>query len=112
MATQTGSVWAQNIGYRIINSGIDEVTITFAAPRTITADTAIALLTSQCVGSNRARCFWAECGIRRLVRNGVTQGPWDPPVPRIQRTNVTEITFRAATHSCRIRYRWVIHFWQ
>lgn len=108
MPTQHGSIWAQNIGYRIVSSGIDYVTINFAAPRTITADTAIALLVPRSVGLSRAAAFWSECGI---YQTSADSQAFDPPIPRIQRSGVTWIRFRGAVYDCRIRYRWSIYFW-
>lgn len=108
MPTQHGSIWAQNLGYRIVNSGIDYVTINFPQPRTITADTAIALLVPDIVGINRAAAFWSECGI---FQTSADSQSFDPPLPRIQRSNITWITFRAAVSRCRLRYRWTIYFW-
>lgn len=110
MPTQTGSIWAQNIGYRIVDSGISTITLRLAN-NNITAETAIALLVPDIVGGNRARAFWVECGISRIVSNGVSEA-FDPPLPRIKRSNVTEIRLRGAVVHCRMRYRWVINFWQ
>jgi len=106
--TQNGTIWAQNIGYRIVNSGIDYVTIHFAQPRTITADTALTLLVPDSVGFGRARAFWSECGIYQTSSDPVAI---DPPLPRVQRTNITWIRFRGAVSQCRLRYRWSILFW-
>ena len=35
---------------------------------------------------------------------------FDPPLPRIKRSNVTEIRFRGAVYDGHMRYRWVINF--
>lgn len=104
MPTMTGSIWAQNIGYRIVNGTyIDTVDLSFNN-RDITGDAAIALFTH---GKDN---IWAECGFSRVVSNGQVE-EFDPPLPRIQRSNVTSIRFRTATYKCSVRSRWVINVW-
>ncbi len=104
MPTMFGWIWAQNIGFRHNNNaGIDTVNLGFNN-RDITADSAIALI------SHGRDSIWAECGFSRVVSNGVAEN-FDPPVPRIKRSNVTSITFRNAASNCQIRSRWVINVW-
>jgi len=69
----TGSIWAQNIGYRIVNGTfIDTVDLSFNN-RDITGDAAIALFTH---GKDN---IWAECGFSRVVSNGQVE-EFDPPL--------------------------------
>lgn len=105
MPTMTGSIWAQNIGYRIVQgTGIDTVTLGFNN-RDITADAAFTLLT------HGGKSIWAECGFSRVISHGQLE-EFDPPLPRIMRSGVTSLTFRTATHGCSVRSRWVINVWE
>jgi len=55
---------------------------------------------------------WMECGFSRVISNGQLE-EFDPPLPRIQRTGVTSITFRTAVSAdCMVRARWVINVWE
>jgi len=103
MPWKTGSIWAQYVGYRINNGGIDTVTLNLAT-LDITADAAIALIT------HGKKNIWAECGFSRVVSNGNVE-TFDPPLPRIERSNVTSITFRTAASNCNIRARWSMMVW-
>jgi hypothetical protein len=104
MPTMAGSIWAQNIGYRICNGNIiDTVDLSFNN-RNITGDAAIILLT------HGKKDIWVECGFSRVVSNGQVE-EFDPPLPRIKRSNVTSIRFRTATYNCSARSRWVINVW-
>lgn len=105
MPTMTGSIWAQNIGYRIVQGTIiDTVTLGFNN-RDITADAALTLLT------HTDDAIWAECGFSRVISNGQLE-EFDPPLPRILRFNVTSLTFRTATFECGVRSRWVVNVWE
>lgn len=106
MPTMTGSIWAQNIGFRIVTGPLsDNVTLGFNN-RDITADAALSLLTH--TTSN----IWVECGFSRVISNGQLE-EFDPPLPRLQRNNVTSITFRtSASSNCMVRSRWVINVWE
>lgn len=107
MPTMNGSIYAQDVGYRIVEGDfIDSVTMNFSENRHITGDAAIALLT------HPKKAIWVECGFSRVISNGHLE-EFDPPLPRILRTNVTSLTFRTAVSSdCKVRSRWVINFWQ
>lgn len=104
MPTMIGSIWAQDIGYRKVKNKIDTVTIN-VNNRDITADAALTLL------SHGKNSIWVECGFSKVTSNGITE-EFDPPLPRILRTGVTSITFRAAAIDCQIRARWAINFWE
>ena len=104
MSTMHGSIWAQNIGWRFNNNaGVDTVDFNFNN-RDITAEAAISLIT------HGKKNIWAECGFSRVVSNGVVEN-FDPPVPKLQRSNVTSLRFRDAASNCNIRVRWSILFW-
>ncbi|WP_157637969.1 hypothetical protein [Flexithrix dorotheae] len=105
MPTMTGSIWAQNIGFRIVSGEkIDTVTLNFNN-RDITAEAALTLL------SHGKKSIWVECGFSSVTSNGQTE-EFDPPLPRLLRTGVTSITFRTATYNCQVRSRWAINVWE
>ena len=106
MSTMTGTIWAQNCGFRIVNGPFsDSVTLGFNN-RDITADAALCLLTHSTAN------IWVECGFSRVISNGQLE-EFDPPLPRLQRSGVTSITFRtSASSNCSVRSRWVINVWQ
>lgn len=103
MPWKTGSIWAQNVFFRKNFGGIDTVTLNLAN-LDITVDAAIALITH---GKNS---IWAECGVSRIVSNGNVE-TFDPPLPRIERPNVTSITYRSAASGCDIWVRWSMMVW-
>lgn len=109
MPTMTGTIWGQNVGFRIVSSGssgnVDEVTLNLSF-RDITADSALSLLTH---GKKR---IWAECGFSSI--NSLQEGieDFDPGLPRVVRKGVGFLTFRTAVHGCRVYSRWSIHYWQ
>jgi hypothetical protein len=105
MPTQTGTIWAQWVGYStVVQNAVHTYTI-FPSNRTITAEAAIAL------HSSVTERFWAETGISEIIANDERE-VFDPPLPRIQRTNVTSITFRtASTEDTRVYGRHVIYYW-
>lgn len=104
MPTQTGTIWAQFVGYAWTLNSVHTYSV-FPNHRDITAEAAIAL------DSTTANDHWSETGISRIVSQGVLE-EFDPPLPRIQRSDVTQITFRtASTGSTRVYGRHVIHYW-
>ena len=104
MATQFGNIWAQWVGDHRVRNTIATHTV-HPNNRTITAEAAIALL------ETTKNDHWSETGISQIVSNGVNE-TFNPPVPRINRSNVTEITFRTASSSrTRIWARYIIHYW-
>jgi hypothetical protein len=104
MPTQTGTIWAQFVGYAYVYNAIHTYTL-HPNNRDITAEAAIAL------NSTTANDHWAETGISQIVSNGVNE-TFDPPLPRIKRSNVTEITFRTASTSHTWAYgRHLINYW-
>lgn len=105
MPTQFGNIFAQWVGFSITaNGGIHTYTLN-PNNRDITAEAAIALL------STNGRSHFAETGVSRIVSNGVAEN-FDPPLPRIKRGNVTQITFRtASTDNNRVHARHVVHYW-
>ena len=104
MPTQTGTIWAQWVGYSFVQNSVHTYTL-FPLNRDITAEAALALL------STPDDPHFAETGISQIVSNGVSES-FDPPLPRIQRSNVTQITFRTATIDCTVHGRHVVHYWQ
>jgi len=104
MPTQTGTIWAQWVGFSHVLNAVHTYTL-HPNNRDITAEAALALY------STTSNDHWAETGISQIVANGVNE-TFDPPLPRIQRNNVTEITFRtASTDNTRVYGRHVIHYW-
>ena len=104
MPTQTGTIWAQWVGYTFAFNTIATYSL-FPNNRDITAEGAIAL------NDTTANDHWSETGISQIVSNGVNE-TFDPPLPRIQRSNVTQITFRTASTSNTAVYgRHVIYYW-
>jgi hypothetical protein len=104
MPTQYGTIWAQWVGYANVLNSVYTYTL-HPNHRDITAEAAIAL------DSTTSNDHWSETGISQIVANGVNE-TFDPPLPRIQRTNVTQITFRtASTSNTRVYGRHVIHYW-
>ena len=105
MPTQTGTIWAQWVGYTIADDSIQTYTVE-PNHRDITAEAAIAMMST----GNGAH--YSETGISQIVANGINE-EFDPPLPRIQRSDVTQITFRtAAAGNCIIRGRHVIYYWE
>ena len=103
MPWKTGSIWAQNVFYRKNFGGIDTVTLNLAN-LDITVDAAISLIT------HGRDSIWAECGVSRIVSNNNVE-TFDPPLPRIERSNVTSITYRSAASNCDIWARWSMMVW-
>lgn len=104
MPTQTGTIWAQFVGYSHVLNAVHTYSI-FPNNRDITAEAAIAL------HATTVSTHWSETGISQIVSNGVLE-TFDPPLPRIKRSNVTQITFRtAATGSNRVYGRHIVHYW-
>ncbi len=105
MPTQTGTIWAQWVGYTSALNSVQTYSI-HPNNRDITAEAAIALHTTS------ASSHWSETGISQIVANGINE-TFDPPLPRIQQTNVTQITFRtAASGNTRVYGRHVVHYWE
>lgn len=108
MPTMTGSIWAQNVGWRKIGSSeavVDTVTFHLNA-RNITADGALAS-----VFDGRGSGFWAECGFSEVFTFQGGPEAFDPPLPRLVRQGVTRLTFKTAAVRCFVHSRWVINFW-
>lgn len=104
MPTQHGNIWAQWVGYQYANDGIETYSI-HPNNRKITAEAAISLYTIT------KKNHWTETGISQIVSNGVNE-TFDPPLPRIKRDNVTQITFRtASTKHARTFCRHIIYYW-
>jgi hypothetical protein len=104
MPTQTGTIWAQWVGFSIALNGIHTYSL-FPNNRNITAEAAIAL------HSTNQKSHWSETGISQIVSNGVNE-TFDPPLPRIKRSNVTQITFRtASSKGTRVHGRHIVHYW-
>ena len=104
MPTQTGTIWAQWVGYSTVLNSIHTYTL-HPNNRDITAEAAIAL------NATTANDHWSETGISQIVSNGINE-TFDPPLPRIKRDNVTMITFRtASTSHTKVYGRHVIHYW-
>jgi hypothetical protein len=105
MPTQTGTIWAQWVGYTQATNAIGTYSL-HPNHRDITAEAAIALHTTS------ASSHWSETGISQIVSNGVNE-TFDPPLPRIKRSDVTQITFRTAATpgNTKIRGRHVVHYW-
>lgn len=91
MPTQLGTIWVQWVGYSYVTDSVQTYTI-HPANRNITAETAIAIYNTT---RNDHR---GETGITEIVSNGIHEA-FHPPLPRIQRSNVTSITFRTASGS-------------
>ncbi len=109
MPTMTGSIFAQNVGWRKIGSSgaiVDTVNI-HPNNRNITADAALVS-----VYEGVGKGFWAECGFSEVftIEQGIET--FDPPLPRLMRKNVTMLTFKTAAVHCFIHSRWVINFWE
>jgi hypothetical protein len=105
MPTQFGNIFAQWVGFSITASGGIHTYTLNPNNRDITAEAAIALL------STNGKSHWGETGITSIISNGVTEN-FDPPLPRIKRANVTKITFRtASTKHNRVHARHVIYYW-
>jgi len=79
MSTQHGSIWAHHVDWRWVESGSGSyayfVTIHFAQPRTITADTALTLVSPHIIGAGRAAAFWSECGISEPAQTRIRSIP-------------------------------------
>jgi hypothetical protein len=104
MPTQTGTIWAQWVGYSNVLNSVHTYTL-YPNNRDITAEAAIALHTTS------ASTHWSETGISQIVSNGINE-TFDPPLPRIKRSNVTQITFRTlSTSNTRIYGRHLIFYW-
>lgn len=104
MPTQLGTIWAQWVGYGAALNDIHTYTL-FPNNRDITAEAAIALL------ATTDNDHWSETGISEIISNDVTE-TFDPPLPRIQRTNVTKITFfTASSRRTRTYGRHVVNYW-
>ncbi len=104
MSTQTGTIWAQYVNYNWVYNTVHTYSV-HPNNRDITAEAAIALDTTT------KNDHWSETGISQIVSNGVNE-TFDPPIPRIKRSNVTQITFRsAATSRTKVYGRHVIHYW-
>ncbi len=104
MPTQTGTIWAQWVGYSNVLNSIHTYTL-HPNNRDITAEAAIALHTTT------KSTHWSETGISQIVSNGINE-TFDPPLPRIKRSNVTQITFRTLSSSnTRIYGRHLIFYW-
>ncbi len=103
MPWKTGSIWAQNLWFRINNNGIVTQTLSLAN-LDISVDSAIGLIT------HGKDSIWAEAGVSQIVSNGQVEN-FDPPLTRIMRNNVTSITYRSATSNCRIWARYSMMVW-
>lgn len=103
MPTQIGTIWAQWVGYSRVLNSVHTYSI-LPSNRDITAEAAIALV------SPSTTQHWSETGISEIVSNGVKE-TFDPSLPRIKRSNVTQITFRTVGVSSRVYGRHVIHYW-
>ena len=101
MAVQLGTIWAQEVVYSSVAGGVHTIHM---APnhRDITTNSAISLIVTG--GTN-----WAETGIVQIVSNGINE-TFDPPRPVIQRSNVTEMTFRTASTGNRVYARHVVYY--
>ena len=105
MPTKTGTIWAQWMSSHWVRNTVQTVSVS-PKNRDITADAAIAMLMAT------RREHWGEAGISQIVSNGINE-TFNPPVPRIQRDNVTQITFRvAATDDSRVWARFAIFYWE
>ena len=102
MPTQIGTIWAQWVGYHWVINGVATFTL-LPQNRRITAEAAIALV-------NPFNNHWSETGISKVVSNGVTE-TFNPPLPKIMRSNVTHIQFRTAASNSRVHSRYVVHYW-
>jgi hypothetical protein len=104
MPTQTGTIWAQWVGYNWVLNTVHTYSL-YPNNRDITAEAALAL------HSSTKNDHWSETGISQIVSNGVNE-TFDPPIPMIKRSNVTQITFRtAASSQTRVYGRHVVHYW-
>jgi len=105
MPTQFGTIWAQWVGYSEVKNTVHSYTIT-PSNREITAEAAISL------DHTTRNDHWSETGISRIVSDRGTEN-FNPPLPRIQRSGVTSITFRTASSSRTLVYgRHVVHYWE
>jgi hypothetical protein len=104
MAVQVGSIWAQEVVYSSVAGGVRTIHM---APmrRTVTTNSAISLIVT---GGD---LNWAETGVAQIVSNGINE-TFDPPLPVIHRTNVTEITFRTSSSRNRVYARHVVNYWE
>lgn len=103
MPTQTGTIWAQWVGYAKVQDSVYTYDI-LPSNRDITAEAAIALV------SPSITQHWSETGISEIVSNGVKE-TFNPSLPRIKRSNVTQITFRTVGVRSTVYGRHVIHYW-
>ena len=102
--TRTGKIWAQWLGSLQKTDGVSTVEVR-PNNRHITAEAAIAHHVTV------KRVHGALAGIAQIVSNGLSE-TFDPPLPRIQRENVTQITFLIAAHNCYVGARLVINYWE
>lgn len=104
MPSISGNIWYQWVGYSIVEHDIHTITL-YPGNRDITAEAAIAFQ------RDTGGTDWTEAGISGIVSNGVYES-FNPPLPRIQRNNVTQIIFRAAsTSGVLARCRYVLNYW-
>ncbi len=104
MPTRTGTIWAQYVGYSVVNDSAHTIQVN-PNNRDITTSSALAMISAG-RGSH-----YAECGVWRIVSNGQFE-EFDPPLPRIKRDNVTSITFRTRCAECAVRGQHQINYWQ
>jgi hypothetical protein len=101
-----GTIWAQDVLYSIVAGSVKTQTHhVFPSRRHITTDSAISLIVTD------DDLNWAETGVSQIVSNGINE-TFDPPLPAIHRTNVTEITFRTSSSQNRVHAQHVINYWQ
>ena len=104
MPTRFGSIWAQYNGWHW-TSGPDIIMTLRPNNRDITA---VSALTTYSTSKND---HWGETGIWQIVSNGTSESFNDKFLPRIQRDNVTEISFRSRVTDCTIFARHKIDYW-
>lgn len=105
MPTKHGTIWAQYVGFSVVHPGNSHTIQVNPNNRDITTCSAISQI------SAGRKSHFAECGVWRIVSNGLLE-EFDPPLPRIQRDNVTSITFRTRTSECTVHGQHQINYWE
>ena len=103
MPVQLGTIWAQEVVYSNVVNSVHDIHM-LPSRRDITANSALSFIFSG------GHSNFAKTGIVQIVSNGINE-TFDPPIPAIQRSNVTEITFRTISTHYRVLARHVVYYW-